>query len=101
MHLFSIGQTESRLYVATFVTAVANYLFLSIIITYERFLRISALFFCKDSYFINSTKDFCGFPHFSSIETIEMRFERRRAFNTIIFLTQLVCLRRRDDLQKV
>ena len=39
--------------------------FLSITIVYKRFLRISAFFFCKYSHFINSVKDFCGYPHFS------------------------------------
>ena len=33
--------------------------------SYERFLRISAVFSCKITIFMDFTKDFCGFPQFS------------------------------------
>lgn len=52
------------------LTSSCRYLFLSITIVYKRFLRKSAVFFCKYSHFINSMKDFCGYPHFSQIEAI-------------------------------
>ena len=56
----------NALQVETYILCIHDLdFFLSITIVYKRFLRISAFFFCKYSHFINSTKDFCGYPHFS------------------------------------
>lgn len=54
----------NALQVETYILCIHNIVFLSITIVYKRKMRISAVFFCKYSHFINSMKDFCGYPQF-------------------------------------